>query len=276
MKNQDAVSDIDLQIEELAGAMPPITLAEMSSVRLMRRTDQKYVTNTATLIRLLEMVKDDYYSQIIGTQRISPYATTYWDTPDNYRYFRLHETGHKPRMKVRVREYVSSGDCFLEIKRKDNHGKTTKRRVQVPSVQAVISEGAGEDFLQQETGLSFSTLKPAVGNRFNRITLVNKGKTERLTIDFDIHFYNYFSQTRGQMDDAVIIELKRDGRAKSPILPILRTLRVKPSGFSKYCVGEVMTNSSLRVNRFKKRMIKIGKLVAKQPADANPHTADAP
>lgn len=251
------------KIEQLAGEMPPITLEEMSSVRLMKRTDQKFVTNVATLVRLLALVKDEYYSQIVGTKRIAPYATTYWDVPDANRFFRMHETGRKPRMKVRVREYVSSGDCFLEIKRKDNHGKTTKRRTAVPSIEAVMNEGIGEDFLQKETGLSFSLLKPAVGNHFNRLTLVNKGKTERLTIDFGIHFHNYFSDEDGQMGDAVIIELKRDGRAHSPILPLLRQLRIKPSGFSKYCVGAVVTNPNMRVNRFKKKLIKINKHISR-------------
>ena len=76
-----------------------------------------------------------------------------------------------------------------------------------------------------------------MGNRFNRITLVNYDKTERLTIDFGIQFYNYATENRASMNNIVVIELKRDGRCPSPILPILRQLRIKPAGFSKYCIG---------------------------------------
>ena len=102
-----------------------------------------------------------------------------------------------------------------------------------------------------------------MGNRFNRITLVNKGKTERLTIDFDIQFFNYKTQATATMDNIVVIELKRDGRVPSPIIPLLRQLRIKPSGFSKYCIGAAVTDQTLRVNRFKKRLIKIRKIKEK-------------
>ena len=64
------------QIDALLRAMPPITLEQMSEIRLMKRTDQKYLTNLPTLFRLLEMTRDSYYSQEIEGRRISPYATT--------------------------------------------------------------------------------------------------------------------------------------------------------------------------------------------------------
>ena len=41
------------QIETILGHMRPITLEEMSGVKLMKRTDTKYVTDIATLVRLL-------------------------------------------------------------------------------------------------------------------------------------------------------------------------------------------------------------------------------
>lgn len=252
------------EIEQLARQLPPITLKEMSSIRLMNRTDQKYLTNFDTLKKLLQLVQGSYYSQEIGGLRVSPYATTYWDDAASHQMFRQHETGRKPRQKVRVRTYVNSNITFLEIKKKDNHGKTAKTRVEVPSLDAVMRKGAGGDFLKQQTGLLLSQLAPAVANRFNRITLVNLNKTERLTIDFDISFYNYQTEQRAAMNNIVVIELKRDGRCFSPILPLLRQLRIKPAGFSKYCVGASVTDPHLRINRFKKRLIKIRKVAEKK------------
>lgn len=249
-------------IEELVCAMPPITLAEMSSIRLMNRTDQKYLTNIPTLMLLLELTRGSYYSQSIDGQRISAYATTYWDD-ERHTMYRTHQAGHLPRQKVRVRTYVGSKQSFLEVKNKDNHGKTRKKRVSVPSLEAVINEHAGQDFLLERTGLTFDQLMPTVGNRFKRITLVNKGKTERLTIDFDIHFVNYETKLEKDMDNMVVIELKRDGRVHSPILPMLRKLRIKPAGFSKYCIGATITTPNLRVNRFKKRLVRIRKVQTK-------------
>lgn len=113
------------------------------------------------------------------------------------------------------------------------------------------------------TGYSFTDLRPTLGNRFDRITLVNFGKTERLTIDFGLRFYNYETEQEAEMGDIVVVELKRDGRAPSPILSILRELRIKPSGFSKYCIGTAITNARLRQNRFKPRLHKIGKIAAR-------------
>lgn len=247
-------------IEHLARQLPAISLKEMAGIRLMNRMDQKYLTNIGTLKELLVLAQGSYYSQEIDGKRVSPYATTYWDDAETHAMFRQHETGRKPRQKVRVRTYLSSDITFLEVKKKDNHGKTAKSRVQVPSLQSVIDNNAGADFVKEKTGLNLSQLSPAVGNRFNRITLVNYAKTERLTIDFDIHFYNYATHQRAEMDNIVVIELKRDGRCPSPILPLLRRLRIKPAGFSKYCIGASVTDPGLRINRFKKRLVKIGKV----------------
>ena len=183
--------------------------------------------------------------------------------------FRTHQAGHAPRRKVRVRTYLGSDQSFLEVKKKDNHGKTSKSRVPVPSLKAVLEEQAGQDFLQQKTGFSLEHLAPTVGNRFNRITLVNRAKTERLTIDFDIQFYNYKTRQSATMNNIVVIELKRDGRVPSPILPMLRALRIKPSGFSKYCIGACVTDPTLRVNRFKKRLICVRKVSQKSTFESS-------
>ena len=113
--------------------------------------------------------------------------------------------------------------------------------------------------------MTWYDLVPTVGNRFRRITLVNTEKTERLTVDLGLEFHNYETGTDESMGDAVIIELKRDGRVPSPILPILRRLRIKPQGFSKYCIGSVVTNGNLRVNNFKLKLRMVRKTVAKPP-----------
>ena len=84
-------------------------------------------------------------------------------------------------------------------------------------------------------------------------------KTERLTVDLDLRFRNLETGEETDMDNLVIIELKRDGYVASPILSVLRDLRVRPLGFSKYCVGSVLTNGTLKKNRFKRRIHDIRK-----------------
>lgn len=61
---------IDQQIRQLVGAMQPITLDEMKSIRLMNRTDQKYVTNLPTLVRLLTLAQGTYRAQVVEGERV--------------------------------------------------------------------------------------------------------------------------------------------------------------------------------------------------------------
>lgn len=250
----------ETQLEELVGALPPITLEEMASIRLMNRTDTKFVTNMPTLCRLLAMARGNYYVQQTAGKRIIPYATTYWDSAEEHTMFRTHLCGHRPRTKVRVRTYVDSNLTFLEIKKKDNHGRTAKKRISVPTCEAVEKEHAGEDFLHELTGYTFDDIRPTLANRFDRVTLVNNARTERLTIDFHLRFHNCETLVDAPLDNVVIIELKRDGRVPSPVIAILRDLRIKPSGFSKYCIGTAITNVRLPQNRFKKRLRRIEKI----------------
>lgn len=252
----------DAQLGALVEAMPPITLEEMAGIRLMKRTDSKFVTNRDRLARLLTLAADHYFSQEVAGQRVARYRTVYFDDPERHRFFSMHQCGHKPRTKIRARTYMDSGDSFLEVKRKNNHGKTSKKRIAIPSIESATARSEAATFVKECTGLDFSAFSPTLGNRFQRITLVNREKTERLTIDFGLSFDNFETGREAEMPDVVIIELKRDGRVPSPVLPLLRQLRIKPSGFSKYCIGSCLTNDGLRQNRFKKRLVRIRKAVA--------------
>ena len=239
--------------------LKPISLDEMSGIKLMNRTDTKFVTNKRKLAQLLELAQGQYFAQQIDDLRIANYRTTYWDTPW-HRFFLEHHNARAPRQKIRVRTYVDSGITFLEVKTKNNHGRTKKKRIEVPSQerQDVVNAG-GSDFTQKLTGATFDDILPTVQNQFQRITLVNYAKTERLTIDFNVAFHNYETESDAQTGELVIIELKRDGNVYSPILSMLRQLRIKPSGFSKYCIGSVMTNAHLKNNLFKEKLVRISK-----------------
>ncbi len=245
--------------------MPPISLDEMSGIRLMKRTDTKFLANKAQLLQVLALAKDEYYVQEIEHVRIAHYRTTYWDSND-YAFFRMHKQGRRPRTKVRVRTYEDSGGLtFLEVKKKDNHGKTRKKRIEVVSQKEVFGNG-GDEFVSNQTHSSLSLFHPCLQNYFKRITLVNKGKTERLTIDFDIEYTNFDTGQKATSDQLVIIELKRDGRVFSPIKNILLRLRIKPHGYSKYVVGSCMTNPSLKANTLKPKLREMAKINVRRPA----------
>ena len=69
--------------------MKSITLDEMSAVKLMNRIDTKYVVTEAQLRAILLGIKDNYYAQEVEGNRLSPYSTVYYDTPELTMYPRL-------------------------------------------------------------------------------------------------------------------------------------------------------------------------------------------
>lgn len=247
---------------EAVGTYTPITLEEMSGIKLMNRIDTKFVTTRSRLMQLLQLAREQYYVQETGGLRIIPYYTTYFDTADFDMYV-THQNGHANRQKLRIRSYVASDLSFLEVKTKDNHKRTRKKRVELtPAMVERAHEGTiafapGDDyspFLAKHLRYECEEVRQTLENNFNRITLVNRGKTERLTIDIDLQFHNLITGDDANLSKLAIIELKRDGLQPSPVLDLLLQLRIKPMGFSKYCMGSALTNSGLKTNRFKERL----------------------
>jgi hypothetical protein len=238
-------------MEEILRQFAPITLAEMSGVKLMNRTDTKFVTTLTQLERLLLMARDDYYAQEIDGERNMLYDTTYFDTMD-FDMYQQHQRGFARRQKIRFRTYVSSNLQFMEVKTKNNHGRTKKKRIEVTDMD--LHDPTKRDFLAQVLRFDVDSLQAHTHNLFHRITLVNKGKTERLTIDTQLQFSNLLTGDFRDMGSLVIIELKRDGLVFSPVLDMLRQLRIHPHGFSKYCMGAALTNETLPQHRFKLKL----------------------
>ena len=248
-------------MDHLLASFAPITLAEMSSVKLMNRTDTKFVTTLPKLMQLLKMAQDDYYAQEIDGERNMLYDTTYFDTND-YAMYRQHQCGHTNRQKIRFRTYVSSHLQFMEVKTKNNHGRTKKKRIEGTDMD--LTDVGKREFLASHLHFDVDTLIPHMHNYFRRITLVNKAKTERLTIDTALQFHNVQTNVDRDMGPLVIIELKRDGLVFSPVLEMLRQLHIHPHGFSKYCMGAALTNQQLPVHRFKKKLRDVERILSKQ------------
>lgn len=246
--------------------MGAITLDEMNAVKLMNRIDSKYVTSEATLLRMLDAAAAAGY-RVLETEgaRISPYDSVYYDTAGLIMFY-LHHNRRLVRQKVRTRQYVNSGDSFLEIKRKNNHGRTSKKRMAIPSDKMMdfgsIPEAA--DFLARYSWFQAGELSPSARTCFSRITLVNPALTERLTIDTKLAFTNFRTGLRTTLKNAVIIELKQDGRAASQMKGILLDLRIKPLRVSKYCMAITLTDPSAKTGRFKVKVRAIEKIIGKK------------
>ena len=316
------------QLNDLAvwRRMPTLDLDRIAAVRLMNRVDTKYLVDERRCMELLERAADQYYVQIIDDCRACRYATLYYDTPQ-WDMYHLHHNRRLTRQKIRTRTYVETGVTYLEVKNKSNKGRTHKRRMALDRslFAAAATDTAAADFLRREARYAPETLSPSLATRFVRVTLVNHAMTERLTIDFDLHFDNVRAAGggnkdmngcgdmdmnsrgntdmngrkdmntigRGDMDingcgnngirgmyngsgpataasfghtaslgRLVVIELKQDALAPSPMKQILAQLRVKPFKLSKYCIGEALTNPLVKHNRFKAKIRAIGKMAA--------------
>lgn len=254
---------IDLEDLPVWERIRPISLKEMDGVKLMNRIDTKFVTSESVLVGILDDAADAGYRVCtIDGQKIHSYTSLYFDTPDLSMYT-AHHNGRKVRQKVRTRTYDISGDTFLEIKRKNNKGRTKKKRISIP--QSDFGDfKANEEACRYLAGHSWFTaegLVPRCTTEFRRITLVNPSMTERLTIDTQVCFRNFMNGNSSSLKSAVIIELKQDGRVDSQMRSILLQRRVKPFRVSKYCMGNIATDPLIKGNRFKAKMRYIEKTI---------------
>lgn len=253
-------------LEAVLDTLSPIWLGEMDSIRLMNRIDTKFLTTERVLAGILEDAAARGYRALEteGT-KISSYDSLYYDTPE-LQMFLDHHNRRLVRQKIRTRVYVGSGRTFLEIKRKNNHGRTKKKRTEIcPEAFGDFRlDPAATALLEQYSAIPAAAVSPALETVFRRITLVNAAMTERLTIDTALCFINHRTGREVSLQDAVIIELKQDGRAKSEMRDILLERRVKPVRVSKYCIGETLTDPDIKHNRFKPKIRLIEKTIDKK------------
>ena len=247
------------EILDIVQGMKSITLDEMSGVKLMNRIDTKYVVTEQQLRAILLGIKDNYYAQEVEGNRLSPYSTVYYDTPDLTMYL-IHHDRHLVRDKVRVRTYIDSQLSFCEVKHKNNKGRTKKKRIAVEPIPNIIDDPEAAAFLAEKQPYEVSSLSPHLVTIFDRFTLVNFEKTERLTIDCNLRFENLRNGSTATVAPLAVMELKQDGRTHSLLKDVLFKLRIRPFKVSKYCIGTCMTRPEVKQNRFKKKLRRMEKL----------------
>ena len=243
-------------INNILASFESISLNQMDEVKLMNRTDTKFVFEYSLLNKIMEEIKAHYYVLDIDGIRLNAYRCLYFDTED-FKFYFDHHNGKKNRNKVRYREYIDSGLCFLEIKKKNNKGKTIKERIKVPKIPDTLTE-KGNSFVHQIMGTD-DVLVPKHWNKFSRITLVNKHIKERLTIDLDITFET--SERQCQLGDMVIAEVKQEKvNYASTFMRVIKKHGVRPFRISKYCMATASLFPILKNNNFKPKFLKINKL----------------
>lgn len=246
----------------LWGEMEVITLDQMRTVKLMNRIDTKYVASEGDVMELLRRLSHcGYKVQIIDGVRAARYDTRYFDTEDRAMYI-AHHNRQLTRQKIRTRHYEDGSACFLEVKNKNNRGRTKKVRIEIPQSQLMaLNSQEASTFLTAQSRYEIRRLSPALSTRFVRITVVNPKLTERITIDLDLEYCDLRNTKSAKVEGMSIVEIKQDGNIASTAKEILRELRVKPMRISKYCLGTALTVEDIKRNRMLQKIRNIEKRI---------------
>ena len=245
------------QYKDIVPLFTPISLDEMDNVKLMNRIDTKYLLNIKQLPNILKIAQKDYRIVEIKGARIMGYESLYFDTPDHEMYIK-HHNRKLNRYKVRIRQYLDSHEFFLEIKFKNNKGRTKKKRITVDGIHA-LNQAESKDLLTRYSPYSFDQIAPVLFTAFERITLVNQQLRERITIDLNLDLHN--ESKKVQIPYLAIVEVKRESSSSiEGFGRILRDERVFPKRISKYCTGTNLIYPELKHNRFKPKIQYLKKL----------------
>lgn len=242
--------------QEILATYDPITLAEMDGVQLLDRTDTKFVFSEGDLPGVLERIAPDYRCLEVNGVRGTSYRSLYFDSADDRSYFD-HHNGRTFRSKVRFREYVGSGLCFLEVKRKTGRGRTDKARQKVAMIPTEL-DATQAAYAEEKSGMT-GPFEAKLWNHFTRFTLVGRARPERLTIDHSLRFTD--ANGDRSLAGICIAELKQEHvDRRSPFAEAMRALGNRPSGMSKYCIGTVLLRPDLKHNTFNEVLRKLDRL----------------
>jgi hypothetical protein len=228
-------------VDEVVGAMAPISLDDMDArAALRRRVDTKYVVSREALVGVVARAADDYQVLEIDRRRAFTYESVYFDTPE-LRCFADHVDDVRPRFKSRSRLYRETGACFFEVKVKDEADTTRKRQCAYdPADHGRVTDGAWR-FLDETLGeLALQgapeDLAATLATRYRRVTLAAREGGERATIDLDVAMESMDDREVALREDMALVETKTDGEA-GLVDALLSSTGCEPTSISKYRLG---------------------------------------
>jgi hypothetical protein len=242
-------------------------LAAAAETAKTNRVDTKFVLHADELFAVLAALEDDFRVLDVDGARFTPYRTQYFDT-ESFALFRRHHAGGGNRYKVRTRTYLNTALSFIEVKRKTKNGTTSKLRLRTDDFQTELLQDA-KTFVDANCAHGSAGMRPSLRNSFDRICLVSVVRPERLTIDLDIAM-----ETEGgriSLPKIAVVELKQEkltqGRRNSGFLNAMRRINVRPMGFSKYCMGLLLTRPDIKHNLFKPQLKRLRRLTGEPNVD---------
>lgn len=244
---------------EIIKKFNPISLSEMEEVKLLNRTDTKFVFHKNKLAEIVLSAQEFYKALVISNRVYTDYETNYFDT-DNFKFYLDHHNKRYNRFKVRMRTYVNSDLHFFEIKHKNNKNRTVKSRIKIEEQTAII-QGECASLLESCVGISPQLLHRTIQINCKRITLVNNELTERVTIDFDLSYT--LNNQEYSYPEMIIVEIKQNKSRKSDFLKILKQQQLRKMSLSKYSFGIANYIEGIKKNNFKIQINHVSKISSK-------------
>ena len=230
----------------------------MDTVSLQNRIDRKYILHLKQLPQILNGIIDDYFVLEIDEKRVFSYKTVYFDTP-NCQFFKDHHNGLTNRIKVRCRQYIETNDTFFEIKRKYQGTRTDKFRKPIDNMMFDLGSAEYDQIKARYAKHEVNKLNVTLQNFFYRITLVSKKLNERVTVDYNVGFSS--GEKKAQLTDIAIIEVKQGKyNDASPVVQLLKKVRIFSGSISKYSYGMLLVGDSMKYNAFKPLMNRVTKI----------------
>jgi len=233
-----------------------------SDASLLNRKERKFLMRRDQFTDLLSGLGDSYRVLEVENAVMSRYSTEYYDT-DSFLTYLQHHNGKASRHKLRVRHYASSDETYLEVKEKQNTGRTVKTRVQMDGYDdpSVLAEPDMEAFLASDFPYDYRAFHPVLTTDYTRVTLVSRNHPERMTFDLGLTFH---TDTKSYAFPEVVVgEIKHNCPLReSPAGVVLREMGIHDTSFSKYCMGVSLLYCGMKHNRFKPNLLLLDKLSA--------------
>lgn len=248
------------------GLYDPISLAEMDGVKLMNRVDAKFVVPLKMLPGLLDELRPHYRLLEINGHRMCDYETLYFDTPD-LRFYHDHQAGRLNRYKIRQRRYVHTNTLFTEVKFKNNKRRTIKTRISNVTLTNNVMSSETNAFLREQTPFDPEVLMPVLWVDYTRLTLVSLATAERLTLDLNLSFRNHTGHKN--YEQVVVAEVKQDSLKHSHFLDLMKKYHLRQGSLSKYCLGVISLDKTVKHNRFKEKLKYLSKINGRAAASVD-------
>lgn len=217
----------------------------------MDRREEKFLIPNTWCDPLTKSLDKDYQILEINGNRQFEYCNLYFDTPENI-FLNDHIRERKNKYKVRIRSYVNSNICFLEIKEKNVHGRSIKMRVQRTSEKWDAPLTDSEKLFLSERIPFASELSPVLYISYSRFTLAQMKRGERITFDTNLTFTSIQGKISKPLQGLIVVELKQaETDRRSPLFVFLRSIPERTAQLgriikiSKYVLGRLSSDDSL-------------------------------